>query len=85
MTINEFIKDCATLDSPIGDLANDILNDQNFPSDKSENGILNYLRDQTLRKGTYGTFQEFLVKYQKIKNEILIFILHYLKKIILIK
>jgi len=80
MTINEFIRECATLDSPIGDLANDILKDPDFPSDISENEIFNYLRDQTLRKGTFDTFQEFLIEYQKIKNETLIFILTYLKK-----
>ena len=34
MTKDKFIKDCASIDSPIGDLANDILGDKNFPLKK---------------------------------------------------
>ena len=67
MTINEFIKDCASIDSPIGDLANDILRDKNFPSKKSDKEILEYLDTQTRRGGTNETFQEFLVEYNQVK------------------
>ncbi|WP_044403981.1 YozE family protein [Lacinutrix sp. Hel_I_90] len=67
MTINKFIKDCASLDSPIGDLANDILGDKNFPSKKSDKEKLEYLETQTRRGGTNETFQEFLAEYKRVK------------------
>ena len=80
MTINEFIKDCSSLDNPIGDLANDILGDGNFPSSKSEREIIEYLDFQTRQGGTNSTFQEFLAEYRKRNNETLKFILSYLKE-----
>ena len=80
MTINEFIKDCASYDSPIGDLANDILGDKNFPSKKSDREILEYLDTQTRRGGTNDTFEEFLAEYRKKTNKTLGLILNYLKE-----
>lgn len=80
MTIHEFIKDCSSMDSQIGDLANDILGDKNFPSSKSESEIVEYLDFQTKQGGTNATFQEFLAKYRKKNNETLKFILNYLKE-----
>lgn len=80
MTINEFIKECSYLDSPIGDLANDILGDKNFPSSKSEREIIEYLDFQTKRGGTNSTFQGFIAEYRKKNNETLKFILNYLKE-----
>jgi len=80
MKINEFIKDCASFDSPIGDLANDILDDKNFPSKKSDREILEYLDTQTRRGGTNDTFQEFLAEYRKKTNKTLRLILNYLKE-----
>ncbi|MFH4964756.1 YozE family protein [Gaetbulibacter sp. M235] len=68
MTINKFIKACASYDSPIGDLANDILGDKNFPSRKSEREILEYLDTQTIRGGTNDVFQQFLAEYRKKNN-----------------
>lgn len=79
MTINEFIKDRSSIDSPIGDLANDILKDRNFPSLKSESVIIEYLDLQTRRGGTNEIFQEFLIEYRKQNNETLKLILNYLK------
>lgn len=67
MTINKFIKQCASFDDPIGDLANDILSDKNFPAKKSDKDILDYLDRQTKRYGTNETFQEFLSEYKKLK------------------
>ncbi|MBO0593927.1 hypothetical protein I2486_21190 [Cellulophaga sp. E16_2] len=80
MTLNEFIKDCASYDSPIGDLANDILGDKNFPSKKSDREFLEYLDTQTRRGGTNDIFQEFLAEYRKKTNETLRLILNYLKE-----
>ncbi|WP_417558745.1 YozE family protein [Mesoflavibacter zeaxanthinifaciens] len=80
MTINEFIKECSSLDNPVGDLANDILGDKKFPSSESERKIIEYLDFQTRLGGTNSTFQEFLTKYRKRNNETLKFILNYLKE-----
>jgi len=80
MTLNEFIKDCASYDSPIGDLANDILGDKKFPSKKSDREFLEYLDTQTRRGGTNDIFQEFLTEYRKRTNETLKLILNYLKE-----
>lgn len=80
MTINKFIKNIASVDSPIGDLAKDILGDKNFPSTKSEKEILEYLDTQTKRGGTNDTFQKFLAEYLKRENKTLEFLLNYLKE-----
>ena len=68
MTIKQFIKQCASLDSPIGDLANDILGDKDFKSKKTEREIIDYLEFQTMKRGTNGVFKEFLSEYKKIKK-----------------
>ena len=68
MTINKFIKQCASLDNPIGDLANDILRDKNFPSKKSEKEIVEYLDFQTLKGGTNETFKEFTTLFPGLYN-----------------
>lgn len=68
MTSNKFIEDCTQLDSPIGDFANDVLRDKNFPSEKSEKEILEYLDFQTMKAGTNEAFKEFLSEFKKLKQ-----------------
>lgn len=80
MTINKFIKECASLESPIGDLANDIISDKVFPSDKSNKEIFDYLDFKTRNKGTNDVFQRFFAEYLKKSNLTLKFVLEYLKK-----
>ncbi|WP_203294017.1 YozE family protein [Luteirhabdus pelagi] len=80
MTINKFIKQCSSLDSPFGDLANDILSDENFPSSKPEREIIEYLDFKTIQGGTNSIFQEFLAEYRKRNNQTLKFILNYFKE-----
>ncbi len=80
MTLNKFIKKCASFDSPIGDLAKDILDDKNYPSKESDKEIFEYLDSQTIRGGTNDTFQKFLAEYRKINNKTLKFILNYFKE-----
>lgn len=80
MTINNFIKNCSQLDSPIGDLANDILEDSKFHSFRSEIEIFEYLDFRTRSGGTNDIFQNFLAEFRKINNETLKFILNYLKE-----
>ena len=67
MGIHKFIKDCASIDNPIGDLANDILGDKEFPTKKTEKEILDYLDSKTTLRGTNDTFQEFLIEYRKTR------------------
>jgi len=80
MTLNEFIKQCAEYDNPIGDLANDILGDNNFPAEKSDIEILDYIDMQTKRGRTNDIFQEFHAEYQKIANATLLHILNFLRE-----
>ncbi len=67
MTINKFIKECSKEDTPIGDLANDILRDKEFPSKKTDSEIFEYLENKTLFGGTNDTFLEFKKEYLKSK------------------
>lgn len=68
MDINEFIKQCAKEDTPIGDLANDMLTDLNFPHTRSDEEILRYLDFQTLMGGTNDVFSEFKKEYLKYQS-----------------
>ena len=67
MTIRKFIKECAKEDSQIGDLANDILRDKDFPFKMGENEIWEYLDSKTLSVGTNDSFLEFKEKIPKDK------------------
>jgi|AYRH01.1.fsa_nt_gi hypothetical protein len=67
MTIKQFIKDCALLENPVGDLAKDILRDENFNSKKTEKEMIDYLEFQTLIGGTNDVFKKFLSEYKKNK------------------
>ncbi|SMO54137.1 YozE SAM-like fold [Chryseobacterium rhizoplanae] len=79
MTINEFVRECSSIETPIGDLANDIIRDKDFPSDKANKEIFDYLDFQTRRNGTNEIFQKFFAEYLKKNNATLKFILEYLK------
>ncbi|KQK26086.1 hypothetical protein AR438_10925 [Chryseobacterium aquaticum] len=65
MTINEFIIRCSLADSIISDFANDILEDKNLPSQKSEREIIDYLDFQTRQTGINDVFQKFLAEFRK--------------------
>lgn len=80
MTIKEFAKECSLLDSPIGDLGNDIIKDKDFPSHKPNKEIFEYLDFQTGGMGTNDVFQEFLAEYQKINNKTLNYIFDYFRE-----
>ncbi|NKI28303.1 YozE SAM-like fold [Arenibacter nanhaiticus] len=69
MTLRKYIQECSKKDSHIGDLANDILRDNDFPFKKHENEIWKYLDSKTLLGGTNDIFLEFWKEYQKIKDE----------------
>lgn len=68
MTINKFIKICKDENSPIGDLANDILRDEKFPYAKTDTEIFEYLNFKTQFGGTNETFIEFLNAYNSFKS-----------------
>ncbi len=68
MTIKKFIKVCKDENSPIGDLANDILRDEKFPYEKTDTEIFKYLNFQTQFGGTNDTFVEFLNAYNSFKS-----------------
>ena len=68
MTIKKFIKICKNENSPIGDLANDILRDKEFPYEKTETEIFEYLNFKTQFGGTNEAFKEFLNAYNSFKS-----------------
>ena len=68
MTIKKFIKICKDENSPIGDLANDILRDKEFPYEKTETEIFEYLDLKTQLGGTSEAFKEFLNAYNSFKS-----------------
>lgn len=67
MKLNKFIKECALEETLIGDLAKDILRDENFPSKKSEKEIIEYLEFYTTVNCTNDILKEFLNKYNRVK------------------
>jgi len=70
MRIIDFIEKCKKLDSPIGDLANDIARDRGFPVEKSDEEILGYLDMKTSFGGTNDAFVSFFQAYKKVKPSI---------------
>lgn len=67
MTIIDFNKECTSIDAPIGDLVNDILEDRDIPSEKTEQEIIEYLDSKTNIRGTNDVFQEFIAEYKNKK------------------
>lgn len=47
MTFNQFTKQSVIQDTPVGDLAKDILRDSDFPKTKSDTEIYSYLKSKT--------------------------------------
>lgn len=80
MKLNEFIKECSNKESSIRDLANSILKDNNFPSSKTDNEIIEYLNFKTRQNGTNSKFQKLLAEFRKKNNATLKFILNFLKE-----
>tara|TARA_R110002124_G_scaffold287259_1_gene472086 strand:+ start:1035 stop:1604 length:570 start_codon:yes stop_codon:yes gene_type:complete len=68
MTLIEFIKSQLSKDTQLGDLANDIKGDKEFPSDKTEEEIISYLDFKTRSGGTNSTFKRFLKAYKIQKD-----------------
>lgn len=80
MTIIEYIKKCSYKDNSVGNLAKEILEDRNLPTSKNENKIIEYLNIQTKQKSINSIFQKLLADYRKKNNDILKFILNFLKE-----
>ncbi|MDN3665598.1 hypothetical protein ACFFU1_16595 [Algibacter miyuki] len=66
MTLRQFITHCSSYNSPIGDLANDILDKKANIKGKSEKEILQYLEFETSMGGTEDVYKEFLTEYKKL-------------------
>jgi hypothetical protein len=72
MTIKKFIKIHKDDDSPIGDLATDILRTNDFPYNKTDQEIFEYLYFKTVSTQPEA-FNEFLSAYNSYnKNQIVI-------------
>lgn len=69
MTLIEFLKSQASQDTPLGDLAKDIMGDKNFPYQRSEEGIISYIEFQTRRYGNEDVFEEMMKAFQEHKSK----------------
>lgn len=69
MTLIEFLKSIAHEDSPLGDLAGDVMGDKDFPYDRAEEGIIAYLEYHTMKVGNSKTFDELMAAYALKKHE----------------
>lgn len=59
----KFIKSMAEEDTPLGDLAKDILRDKNFPMEKSEKEMISYLEFKT--SAVSDVFKELIKEYRR--------------------
>jgi uncharacterized protein YozE (UPF0346 family) len=69
MTLIEFLKSQTSQNTPIGDLANDVMNDKDFPYERPENGIISYIEFQTRRRNNGEIFEELMEAYQEQKDK----------------
>ncbi|TKC04236.1 hypothetical protein [Pedobacter frigoris] len=68
MTLIEFIKSLVTKDSRLGDLAEDVMGDKNFPYDQPEERVVSYLRFVLGRRNNDGVFEELMAAYEVQKE-----------------
>ncbi|RYE20038.1 MAG: hypothetical protein EOP45_11690 [Sphingobacteriaceae bacterium] len=69
MTLIEFLKSKTSQDTPIGNLANDVINDKDFPYERPEIGIISYLEFQTRRHNNGDIFEELMAAYHEQKDK----------------
>ncbi|MEA5425405.1 YozE family protein [Arcicella lustrica] len=68
MTIIEFLKSQVSFDTPLGDLAKDVMSDKDFPYEKSESGIISYIEFQLRRHGNGSVFEEMVSAFHEQKD-----------------
>ncbi len=69
MTLLEFIEYQQTIDSPLGNLARDILQDKGFPKDETEAQMITYLKHKNGFWGTLPLFEKMMIAYHQQRNE----------------
>lgn len=69
MTLIEFIKSQVSEDTILGDLAEDVMNDKNFPYNGSEKEVISYLKSVLGRLDNSETFHELIEAYELQKNQ----------------
>jgi len=68
MKLIEFIKDISEKESPIGDLANDILGDGELPVQKDDCDIINYIEFKCSMGGTSEAVTELMLLFNENKT-----------------
>jgi uncharacterized protein YozE (UPF0346 family) len=63
MTFKKFVKSKSKEDSPVGDLASDIMRDKNFPWDYNIEQIFDYLKNNSNDPSYRGSVKEFKKEY----------------------
>ena len=68
MTLIEFIKSLVAQDSRLGDLAEDVMGDKNFPYDQPEERVVSYLKFVLGRQNNDEVFEELMAAYELNKK-----------------
>lgn len=68
MTLIEFIKSLVAQDSRLGDLAEYVMGDKNFPYDQSEERVISYLKFVLGRQNNDKVFEELIAAYELNKK-----------------
>lgn len=68
MTLLEFIKSLVSKDDRLGDLAEDVMGDKDFPYDQGEERVISYLRFVLGKRNNEGVFEELMAAYQEFKD-----------------
>lgn len=69
MTIRKFAKYCSSFDDPIGDVARDILEDSEFPFNKSDKRVKEYLNNVSSDDVVNEAIKQFLELYEQTKKQ----------------
>jgi hypothetical protein len=68
MTLIEFIKSLVVQDSRLGDLAEDVMSDKDFPYDQPEGHVISYLKFVLGRRNNDEIFEELIAAYEVNKE-----------------
>lgn len=69
MTLLEFLKSQSNEDTELGNLAKDVMNDRDFPYERTEEGIISYIQFRTDAAGAGELFEEMMASYQGQKDK----------------
>ncbi|MDB5159434.1 MAG: YozE SAM-like fold [Mucilaginibacter sp.] len=69
MILLEFLKSQSNEETDLGNLAKDVMNDRDFPSERKEEEIISYIHFRTHAAGAGELFEEMMAAYDLQKDE----------------